>query len=288
MSVMHEAADDRPALPMAGLAGQVSFRCYWAHEFIASPGWAFPPPVSRPYGTLWLLRAGGLCIDDGDGPRECGPGSLVCWPPGHTRRAENCSALPVDLYTVAFDLHIWGEVDFFRLYRVPTVHRVRDFNTLAEPCRALVAELAAHGDAVTLVAEGWARVLVGRWLDEIEAVGALLAAAGVDYRLSTALAAIEADLAGEWSLERLAGMMCLSTVRVRELFVGGVGLPPMRYITVHRIAHARVLLHNTDLTCAEIARRCGFQDPAYFSRIFHRLTGTQPLTYREQARFQRE
>jgi len=181
------------------------------------------------------------------------------------------------LYTVAFDLRIWGEVDFFRLYRAPAVHRVSDFDTIAEPCRALVAELAAHGEAVTLVAEGWARILVGRWLDEIEAVGALLPAAGVDDRLSTALAAIDADLAGEWSLERLAGMMCLSTVRVRELFVRGVGLPPMRYITVHRMAHARALLQNTDLTCAEIARRCGFQDPAYFSRIFHRISAASSI-----------
>lgn len=288
MSVMDEAADNRPALPTAGLAGQVSFRCYWAHEFMATPGWVFPPPVSRPYATLWLIRAGRLRIDDGSGPQTCGPGSLVCWPPGHTRKGQNWSALPVELYTVAFDLHMWGEVDFFHVYRVPAVHRVRDFDTLAEPCRALVAELTSHGEAVTLVAEGWARVLVGRWLDEIEAVGALLPAARVDGRLSTVLAAIEADLAGEWNLQRLAGMMCLSKVRVRELFVRAVGLPPMRYITVHRIAHAQSLLQNTDLTCTEISRRCGFQDPAYFSRIFHRLTGTQPLTYREQARFQRE
>jgi AraC-like DNA-binding protein len=288
MSATHAGDGDHPALPTAGLAGQVSFVCYWAREFMAAPGWAFPSPVSRPYATLWLIRAGGLRIDDGSGPQTCGPGSLVCWPPGHTRKADNCSAGPVGLYTVAFDLHVWGEVDFFHLYQVPAVHHVRDFDTLAEPCRALVAELTAHGEAVTLVAEGWARVLVGRWLAEIEAAGALLPAAGVDGRLSTVLAAIEADLAGEWSLERLAGMMCLSKVRVRELFVRGVGLPPMRYITVHRIAHARSLLQNTDLTCAEIARRCGFQDPAYFSRIFHRLTGTQPLTYREQARFRRE
>jgi transcriptional regulator GlxA family with amidase domain len=42
---------------------------------------------------------------------------------------------------------------------------------------------------------------------------------------------------------------------------------------------------DTDLTCAEIAARCGFQDPGYFSRMFHRTAGLQPLAYREQARF---
>jgi len=131
-------------------------------------------------------------------------------------------------------------------------------------------------------------VLVGRWLRRLEAAGELRSAAAVDERLAAVLPAIEADLAGPWSLQRLADMMCLSKVRMREVFVGGVGLPPMRYITLRRIAHARSLLADTDLTCAEIAERCGCHDPGYFSRMFHRVAGLQPLAYREQARFRPE
>ncbi len=293
MSTTHEAGDDRPALPTTGLAGQVSFVCYWAHQYVAEPGWTFPPPERRQYATLWLITRGELHISsdesDGDGGAQlCGPRSVVCWPPGAQRRAENRSVAHTTLYTVAFDLRLWSEVDFFRLYRVPRVCRAGDFDALVEPCKALVSELAAHDAALTLVAEGWAGVLVGRWLNDVESAGGLLPTSDIDQRLSRILAAIEADLAGDWSLGRLAEMMCLSKVRVREIFVRGVGLPPMRYITVHRIAQARSLLQKTELTCTEIAGRCGFQDPAYFSRIFHRRTGMQPLTYREQARFQRE
>jgi len=38
MSALHGGDGDHPALPTAGLAGQVSFVCYWAREFTAHCG----------------------------------------------------------------------------------------------------------------------------------------------------------------------------------------------------------------------------------------------------------
>lgn len=274
--------------PPARLAGQVSFRFYWAHHFPAPPDWTVPSPVRRPYATLWLVLRGELQIQTPEGPRLAGPGTLVAWPPDSDRRAANRTAESVILYTAAFDLRVWGDVDFFRLYRVPTLHRVPDFAPLAQPFSALVDELAASEGAVSLEAEGWARVLVGRWLGRLEAAGELRPAADADERLTAVLAAVEADLTAAWSLQRLADMMRLSKVRMREVFVRGVGLPPMRYIALRRLSRARSLLADTELTCAEIAQRCGFHDPGYFSRIFHRTVGMQPLAYRERARFRPE
>lgn len=275
-------------LPAAGLAGQVSFTFYWAHRFPAPPGWTIPEPRQRPYATLWLIVDGELAVTAGAQQRTCGPGQLIAWPPDSDRAANNCWAGTATLYTAAFDLRLWGELDFFRLYRVPTFHQASPVEQLAQPFAALVDELAARRESVTLEAEGWARILVGRWLEALEAAGELRPRAGVDERLATVLATIEADLAGEWQLQRLADLMHLSKVRMRELFVRAVGLPPMRYVTLRRLAHARVLLHDSDLTCGQIADRCGFGDPAYFSRMFHRVMGMPPLTYREQTRFRRE
>lgn len=271
-------------LPVVGLAGAVAFAFYWAREFRAEIGWRFPEPLSRPYATLWLILEGELWVDSGEGSLVCGPGALVCWPPGAVRKAENRGAGEVFLYTVAFNLQVLGELDFFRLYQVPAVHQVGEVKGLEEACAALVAELKGHRNAVTLVAEGWARVLVGRWLESVEAAGELKAAAGREERLSEALAAIEGDLSGEWSLQRLAGMMCLSKVRVREVFVKAVGLPPMRYVTMRRIAHAQRLLVETELTAGEVAERCGFGDAGYFSRMFHRIAGMTPVRWREEGK----
>lgn len=278
----------RLPLPAAGLAGQLTFAFHWAHRFPAPPGWTIPPPAQRPYATLWLILDGELWVDAGGEARRCGPGCLVAWPPEAQRVAENRGLSTARLYTAAFNLRLWGELDFFRLYRVPALHDCREPEALAQPFSALVEELADHHEAVTLVAEGWARVLVGRWLGALEEAGELRRVAGMDERLAEVLDAMEADLAGDWSLQRLADLMHLSKVRMRELFVRAVGLPPMRYLTLRRLAQARGLLLDTDLSSAEVAARCGFADPGYFSRVFHRVVGLQPRAYREQSRFRRE
>lgn len=275
-------------LPTAGLAGQMSFAFYWAEHFTAARGWEIPPPERRPYATLWLITDGELQVEAEGRMRPCGPGTVVAWPPRALRWAENTSGEPAKLYTAAFNLHLSGHLDFFRLYQVPTRQQVEAFEHLAQPFSALVAELAAQREVVTLEAEGWARVLVSRWLRGLEATGQLRPAETTDERLSAVLTRIDAELTAQWSLDRVAEMMRLSKVRAREVFVRGVGLPPMRYVTLRRVARAKTLLQETDLTCAEISERCGYHDAAYFSRMFHRVAGMQPLAYREQKRFRGE
>lgn len=56
-----------------------------------------------------------------------------------------------------------------------------------------------------------------------------------------------------------------------------------------RLAKAKRLLTEKrfeNLSIAEIAWRCGFDDPSYFSRVFHRATGARPSSYRRVVLFQ--
>jgi AraC family transcriptional regulator, transcriptional activator of pobA len=52
------------------------------------------------------------------------------------------------------------------------------------------------------------------------------------------------------------------------------------WISERRMAEARNLLIETELPISEIARRVGVADPAYFSRLFKRVHGTSPRTWR--------
>jgi len=45
------------------------------------------------------------------------------------------------------------------------------------------------------------------------------------------------------------------------------------------IRRAKALLRSQDMTVSEISARLGFQDPAYFSRIFKKKTGFSPSAY---------
>ena len=56
------------------------------------------------------------------------------------------------------------------------------------------------------------------------------------------------------------------------------------WITERRMAQARTLLAQTDGTVAEVGRRVGYGDPAYFTRIFRRFHGATPLGWRGASR----
>jgi signal transduction histidine kinase/DNA-binding LacI/PurR family transcriptional regulator/AraC-like DNA-binding protein len=68
----------------------------------------------------------------------------------------------------------------------------------------------------------------------------------------------------------------LSRVFSREL-----GVPPWDYLNRYRVLRAKELLRKTSENIGNVALQVGFKDQAYFSRVFHRLTGLSPQGYRE-------
>lgn len=60
------------------------------------------------------------------------------------------------------------------------------------------------------------------------------------------------------------------------------GSTPMQYIISIRIANAQSLLESTTYPVAEIGRIVGYENPLYFSRIFHKQNGVSPSEYRKQ------
>jgi len=59
------------------------------------------------------------------------------------------------------------------------------------------------------------------------------------------------------------------------------GMSPMQYILSIRITNAQLLLETTTYTVTEIAHIVGYDNPLYFSRIFHKQKGFSPSEYRK-------
>jgi signal transduction histidine kinase/AraC-like DNA-binding protein len=68
----------------------------------------------------------------------------------------------------------------------------------------------------------------------------------------------------------------LSRVFSREL-----GISPWEYLNRYRIARAKDLLRSSYDSIALIGGKVGFPDPAYFSRVFHRIAGRSPKAFRD-------
>ena len=61
---------------------------------------------------------------------------------------------------------------------------------------------------------------------------------------------------------------------------GIVGLTPADFLREARIKRACLLLTATQIPVADIAYRCGFNDPKYFGKCFKASTGCSPTEYR--------
>lgn len=60
-------------------------------------------------------------------------------------------------------------------------------------------------------------------------------------------------------------------------------MTPMQYIVSIRITNAQMMLERTSYTISEIGRIVGYENPLYFSRLFHKQTGCSPSEYRKRA-----
>ncbi len=65
-------------------------------------------------------------------------------------------------------------------------------------------------------------------------------------------------------------------------FQAAMGIPPGAYLERLRLRNALALLRQKNLTIAEVAAKCGYEDANYFSRIIRRTTGFSPLQFRRQ------
>ncbi|ANS64563.1 AraC family transcriptional regulator [Streptomyces lincolnensis] len=115
------------------------------------------------------------------------------------------------------------------------------------------------------------------------------------HELLVALRRARADLApdGDLVLKALARDACLplsvadhaarhgmSAAELRTAVRRGAGCSPKDYLLGIRLGRAKELLAATDLPVAAVARRVGYDDPAYFSRLFTRRVGTAPVRFR--------
>ncbi|HOB56114.1 MAG: helix-turn-helix transcriptional regulator [Microbacteriaceae bacterium] len=72
-----------------------------------------------------------------------------------------------------------------------------------------------------------------------------------------------------------------STATAERLFSRYTGHSVVSWTRHRRMQEAAILLRTTGLRVTEVARRVGFSDPAYFSRVFSAVHGTPPSRYTE-------
>ncbi len=74
----------------------------------------------------------------------------------------------------------------------------------------------------------------------------------------------------------------MSRTQLHRKITALTGHSTTRFVRSVRYQKAKGLLHQSELTIAEIAYQVGFSDPAYFSRMFKKETGATPTDFRAE------
>lgn len=95
-------------------------------------------------------------------------------------------------------------------------------------------------------------------------------------------AAIEDDFRHNLPLNTYAEKLGVSLTQLRAACIKVAEQPPARLIQERRVLEARRLLLYSNVTIAETAYHLGYDDPAYFSRVFTRNVGQSPRMFRKR------
>lgn len=82
-------------------------------------------------------------------------------------------------------------------------------------------------------------------------------------------------------MDQLIAHIGYSRARFFALFKRQTKMTPSEYLRNYRLEKAKEMLMRTDLPANHIGKACGLGDPAHFSRLFSKMTGHTPLSYRQ-------
>lgn len=121
------------------------------------------------------------------------------------------------------------------------------------------------------------------FMNILEGTSASRPASDLPRPVSLAIEFMEEHYMENPTLEEIAKVAELSPFHFNRLFKAHTGLTPRRHIEELRLQKAKRLLESPQLTLAQIASSCGYDEPAYFSTVFKRCFKMTPARYRKKA-----
>jgi AraC family transcriptional regulator of adaptative response / DNA-3-methyladenine glycosylase II len=105
---------------------------------------------------------------------------------------------------------------------------------------------------------------------------------GTSNTVSRALALIEAGALDEGDVDGLAGRLGVGERHLRRLFRQHLGAAPVSVAQTRRVLLAKALIHQTDLSMAQVALGSGFGSVRRFNETFQALYGRPPSALRRR------
>ena len=99
-------------------------------------------------------------------------------------------------------------------------------------------------------------------------------------KIDTCIEYIEQNYNRDISNDELAALSGYHPYHLNRLVKNATGMTLHQYLLNLRIKAANDMLLNTNFSVSEIAEKCGFKNPYYFSAYFKEKMGTTPIQFR--------
>lgn len=230
-----------------------------------------------PFHILVLVVEGSVhySVDGTDYVGE--EGHFLFIPQGSLRSGQNARAGTHRKYTILFrtDPQLASGIPFLDERRF-IKFKISNFQYIAGRCGRLF-EAARGGNRYRfIIGMGIMQELLGMLAEELEKpeltpMKLLLARTIHDYLLSHYREPLQ--------IAQIAALINRTPGYATHLFKEAYGLSPIKYMHDLRMAEARKLLLQSDMTVADIAFYLGYYDSSYFFKMFKKAVGMSPTAF---------
>lgn len=151
-----------------------------------------------------------------------------------------------------------------------------DFNELACMNVTYLSKLVRCTDINNLYS--WMREVIGEYIE----YGCKKYNSKTSSSIHKAVEYIKRNYHKDLTLYEMAQLIYLNPHYFSRVFKQETGHTFMEYLTLIRMEEAKKFLLTTNLNISRIARKVGYQDSNYFSRVFNKKEGVSPGKYRRQ------
>jgi AraC-like DNA-binding protein len=233
------------------------------------------------FALVYILSGGGKFESQSNFSTFLEPGHVVLLFPGVWHRYTPNSETGWHEYWVGFDgetARRWAQHRFISP-KAPAI-RINAEDVVLATFTRMIESVRANRPALQQILAGATTNLVGLFYSAQQALPA--AAAQKSTVIEAAIDRVQNGFAHDLNMELLAQELGVGYSWFRSTFAAHTGLSPHRYLLEFRLAHARRLLAETQISIKEIAVQSGFGDEFYFSRLFRLRLNVTPSQWRSR------
>lgn len=168
-----------------------------------------------------------------------------------------------------------------RLYSLNPARELMKYDpTTYDNSQELIKNLSLNynnSDASKLETQSIINIILSRFLN-----CAIIKTEIQDQRIHKVITYIHERIEHPIAIEELADLANLTKDHLIRLFKKQMGCTPAKYINQKKIEKAQLLILMENISLKNVAYKLGFENISYFIRLFKKITGETPSTYRKK------